>query len=459
MSANITPFNSDGGFTTAGNITGGTGNLSALNMSQSVTWPGGSSIYEDSGLVVQGTVGVLITSPGTSQITSGTNTWSFDNAGNLTTPGISGNITGANVISANTFITNSLVGDGNLYLQPDANTAGAYLDIYLTNGPDVHIAGNSENVIIGRDSGANVTVGANGNVTVRADSGTAQNWTFGNDGSLTVAGDILAQEGNDLAVQVFNPTVSGGVTYVVQNRQVDLDNARTTQFEVAPANIVITTDFSGTKNQWTFSANGNLNLPGGHASLGISNSGYLTTLGNDSTSIAVDGDNGVVTLATNGGGTTYTFVDNFNSTTSANVLSLILRNGDSNPVNSKPQITMGYADSGDYAQYIHTIHNAGTPVNNRIEFWTSDGTQAGTFPANAILGLTVTNGNIATGNITSFTTISTPVALSSLTAVAGARAFVNNGNLVAAGNFGAQIGAGGSNTVPVWSDGTNWYIG
>jgi len=71
-----------------------------------------------------------------------------------------------------------------------------------------------------------------------------------------------------------------------------------------------------------------------------------------------------------------------------------------------------------------------------------------------VLGLTVTNGSIKTG-----VTVTTPVALSSLTAAAGARAFVNNANLVAAGNFGAQISGGGSNTVPVWSDGTNWYIG
>lgn len=55
--------------------------------------------------------------------------------------------------------------------------------------------------------------------------------------------------------------------------------------------------------------------------------------------------------------------------------------------------------------------------------------------------------------------ITPPVPLANLTAVAGARAFVNNGNLVATGNFGAQIGSGGSNVVPVWSDGANWYIG
>jgi hypothetical protein len=55
--------------------------------------------------------------------------------------------------------------------------------------------------------------------------------------------------------------------------------------------------------------------------------------------------------------------------------------------------------------------------------------------------------------------ITTPVPYANLTAIAGSRAFINNANLVAAGNFGAQVIGGGSNTVPAWSDGTNWYIG
>jgi hypothetical protein len=42
---------------------------------------------------------------------------------------------------------------------------------------------------------------------------------------------------------------------------------------------------------------------------------------------------------------------------------------------------------------------------------------------------------------------------------AGQRAFISNANLVAVGNFGAVVAGGGSNTVPVWSDGTNWRIG
>jgi hypothetical protein len=65
----------------------------------------------------------------------------------------------------------------------------------------------------------------------------------------------------------------------------------------------------------------------------------------------------------------------------------------------------------------------------------------------------------ASGNITGGGVVTAPVALANLTAIAGGRAFVNNANLVAAGNFGNQVGSGGSNVVPVWSDGSNWYIG
>lgn len=69
------------------------------------------------------------------------------------------------------------------------------------------------------------------------------------------------------------------------------------------------------------------------------------------------------------------------------------------------------------------------------------------------------HGNISANHITVQTVGTTPMPLANLTAVAGARAFINNGNLVALGNFGTQVGGGGSNIVPVWSDGSNWYIG
>jgi hypothetical protein len=47
----------------------------------------------------------------------------------------------------------------------------------------------------------------------------------------------------------------------------------------------------------------------------------------------------------------------------------------------------------------------------------------------------------------------------SLATTPGKRAFISDANLVALGNFGATVGGGGSNTVPVYSDGSNWCIG
>jgi len=113
-------------------------------------------------------------------------TWHFDNDGNFILPDV-GNI----------------VGGGNLRLQPDPNDSAAYLDIYLTGGQvqDIHIAGDSENVILGRDSGANVTVGLNGSVTIKADTGNAYVWTFGADSNLTLPlGSIIGETANTTVI-------------------------------------------------------------------------------------------------------------------------------------------------------------------------------------------------------------------------------------------------------------------
>jgi len=69
-------------------------------------------------------------------------------------------------------------------------------------------------------------------------------------------------------------------------------------------------------------------------------------------------------------------------------------------------------------------------------------------------------GNISgSGYVTAIRVITDPQPLANLVAAAGGRAFVEDGNLEATGNFGAQIGSGGANIVPVWSDGANWYVG
>jgi hypothetical protein len=104
-----------------------------------------------------------------------------------------GNTAQANVIatvdSSGLIMTAPVIGDGNLKLQPDPNDAASYLDIYLTTGPDIHIAKTDSNVILGSDTGANVTVGSNGAVFIQANTGTAHTWTFDTTGNLILPGN------------------------------------------------------------------------------------------------------------------------------------------------------------------------------------------------------------------------------------------------------------------------------
>ena len=107
---------------------------------------------------------------------------------------------GGNANTGNvTFNDINIIGTGNLHLQPDPANSSAYLDIYLTGspGPDIHIAGNGENVIIGRDAGANVLVAVDGTVYIQADAGTPYTWTFGYNGlvNLPDGTDMGAIEG------------------------------------------------------------------------------------------------------------------------------------------------------------------------------------------------------------------------------------------------------------------------
>jgi hypothetical protein len=80
---------------------------------------------------------------------------------------------------------------------------------------------------------------------------------------------------------------------------------------------------------------------------------------------------------------------------------------------------------------------------------------------------TGTYGNITGANVISANTVSVttyvrtqPVTFATLPAAAsagaGARAFITDGNTT---TFGSQVSGGGANAVPVYSNGTNWYVG
>jgi len=309
---NITTTGSTGNITGANVISAvtlsasGSANLYAVNMSQSIAWPDASQIYVDTDIVVQGNVGALITSPGTTQITAGSNTWSFDNTGNLTTPG---NISAVGNITASGLLINTVTG----------------------------ITSNAGNININQITGLG--------------------------GYLNAIGANLS--GN---INAANLSLSGNI--------------------ISDANI------SGNVNAANISA-GNISLSGNIFAYGanIYSVNGLTMEGGNLTMSSITGMGGSISAEGN-------------------------------------IIGANLSATGDITGASFNTAGAG--------------------------GDLIMSG----GNVTGASRIvTTPTALANLTAVAGGRAFVNDGNLVAIGNFGSQIGTGGSNVVPVWSDGANWYIG
>lgn len=86
----------------------------------------------------------------------------------------------------------------------------------------------------------------------------------------------------------------------------------------------------------------------------------------------------------------------------------------------------------------------------------------GGLDANGVAGGDMGDGTV---NAVAYYANGVPVAgavtiVSSLPSVAvGARAFVSDSTVVATGHFGSVVVGGGVNAVPVWSDGSDWYIG
>jgi hypothetical protein len=120
------------------------------------------------------------------RIGNGSNTWSELSANTISGGGgaSTGNVTFSDI---------NVIGTSSLRLQPNVALSTSYIDIYLTTGPDTHIDTYSANLILGKDSSANVRLATDGNVQIRAeDGGSASTWTFDPDGNLRLpAGGVI----------------------------------------------------------------------------------------------------------------------------------------------------------------------------------------------------------------------------------------------------------------------------
>jgi hypothetical protein len=325
------PFNSDGGFSTTANVATGNVTLSSGGVIYETAIPGGT---------LSGSTIALTPAGGTN---ADQQLLIYPTAGN----------TDANhlhLTSGNLYNTELFLGNDNLY---------------------VKLANTGNIVINSNDGGGN----------------TAQ-WTFATNGNLTTpgsSGDITGA--NLISAVAFSSTgnITAGNVLVTGN----IGPSAT----ASPAPSI---NGFNSVNVVTVSTTGNIYTPRiQNGSTGITMDsgypGYINFFNGTGTTITV-GDDGNISATGNVTGANVLTGGLISATGNTNTLNLITRNGDPNPFNTRAQITLGYNGTTDYPQFVHTIHNAGTAVNNKVEFWTSDGTQAGTFPANAILGGSITQG-------------------------------------------------------------------
>jgi hypothetical protein len=131
-----------------------------------------------------------------------------------------------------------------------------------------------------------------------------------------------------------------------------------------------------------------------------------------------------------------------------------------------------------YTTLVPVVNMAGTPITEKANLQILGNLiLSGAGGANYVAANQATTaGTVTTAaqpNITSTGTLTTLIVTgavktssttfsglgSASTAGAGARSFITDANLVVTGNFGATIAGSGGNSVPVYSDGTNWKIG
>ena len=188
------------------------------------------------------------------RIGNGANVWS-ELSGNTISGGGGAASTG-NV----TFSDTNIIGTANLRLQPNVTESSSYVDVYLTAGPDIHIAGSDGTLILGGDSGANVSIGLDGNVQIQSmNIGFTSTWTFGSDGNLTIPGNLLGPVSASPAPIISgfsNANFSGDVT--VGNLLLAAGGEITTA--AGTGNVVIEAN-DGTLRTWTFDSTGVLTLP------------------------------------------------------------------------------------------------------------------------------------------------------------------------------------------------------
>lgn len=326
------------------------------------------------------------------------------------------NVNGNTAIGGNANVTGNITVNGNIF--GDNSGAPLVIDAGTTGDSYVSIPsfadGGEQLAIVNKYS----TAGTN---SIRLET-TGGNFMFTNDDRLILSGGAILDSVDS------NFEVRG-----IENVNFEANSA-----------VNIYTDTSGSGQQWIFDNGGKLSLPGNVYSSSYKNKIYSNY--------------GVVLEPTyNGSGNAPALYVSYNDGISIMPVTNDYLNGGGQT--SPLYIEGNYANSGTAEPggvFIDGGYNSNTTTAGNVYF--------GTLRAGSVnIGKSGTNVNI-TGTVTVSATLKTTATTlatlgSASSAGAGTRAFITDGNLVAAGNFGAVVGGSSGNSVPVYSDGTDWRIG
>ena len=364
------------------------------------------------------------------------NIWQFNADGNLVLPN------GNSVIYsiANSSLDPTLPNVSTMTFIPDSNYNSQVLVLDPTAPGHIHLRAHassnidepSANIFLGGEQTAfEVTSGPNNVAKIHSGGNT---WTFANNG------DLLLASGNSVVSSLPNNAGDGSGLSTL-NLYPDSSTGDDRYLIIDPTGPA------------------HLHLRAGGAQ---DASNVLLYLGGEQTYVQIDDGYHRVSINSydigNGVGYNWRFDYNGNLVLPGNTFAVKYANG--------TQVSLGGLPLANGSSNID-ISNANGNVSitaNGTNTWTFDTTGNLTLPGN-IVGASA-NVQIAADGFTwtfnNLGVVSNPiVTYSALPSAntAGYRAFISDGNLVATGNFGNAVSGGGSNTVPVYSDGSNWRIG
>jgi collagen type VII alpha len=371
---------------------------------------------------------------------------------------------------ATTSTTSLLIGTG-------AKTLTVESSLAYTVGQDIIIANTASRYMTGVVSSYNTNTGVLiASISGTLGSGTYTSWTVNLNGAAGTPG----------ATGATGP-IGGSNTQVVFNDAGVANGSSALTFDKTTGNLSVNTGFV---NAAAVKTTGLIDVGTSLVAAGnITGANLLGPLANGNSNVRIPSANGNVNISAVGNanilvitGTGANITGTLNATGNltvgnANLGNLAVANffqGDGGlltniSVAAGTQIVNG---TSNVAASLNSNVTVGVAGNANVLVITGTGVNvAGTLNVTAntnLVNLNATLGNF-TANVSAnnfnanviIKTTAVPFANlpSAATAGAGARAFINDGNIAATANFAAQVSGGGSNNVPVYSDGTNWLIG